>query len=514
MEVWFVLLVSLCLCLTIRAFFNLLSSSRPTLLLPPGPPRIPIVTNLLFLRRSILEIESLLRDLRARYGPIFTLPVTSRPLIYIADHSLAQQALVQNGAIFSDRPGPAIATKVFSCDQHDINSAFYGPTWRALRRNLTSEMLHPTRIKSFSGSRKWVLDILINRLKSDAGSSNSIKLIDHLQYTMFCLMGFMCFGEKLDEEQIKDIDDVQRRVIMSFNRFRVLDFWPRLTSILFFKRWQEMLQTKKERENLFTPLIRARKKAKEERMNRVKSSEELAVPYVDTLLELEWPVEKRKLEESEIVAISSEFLSGGIDSTATTLHWIMANLVKHPHIQERLVEEIRDVIGERKGKELKEEDLNKLSYLKAVILEGLRIHPPAHFVIPHAVTEDVVLNDYLIPKNGIINVLLAEMGRDPKVWEKPMEFRPERFLNSENNYETFDITGSKEIKMMPFGAGRRMCPAYNLAMFHLEYFVANLVWNFQWKVSNSDDGGVDLSEKQEFTVVMKTPLQVQISPRF
>ncbi|XP_054793922.1 cytochrome P450 89A2-like [Prosopis cineraria] len=515
MEVWFIVLVSLCLCITIRSFCNILSFSRSTPL-PPGPPRIPIITNLLFLRRSILEIESVLRDLRSKYGPIFTLPVASRPLIYVADQSIAHQALVQNGAVFSDRPEAVFASKVFSCDQHDINSAFYGPTWRALRRNLTSEMLHPTRIKSFSGSRKWVVDILINRLKSDSESGNPIKLIDHLQYAMFCLLAFMCFGQKLDEKQMKEIEDVQRRVVMSFNRFRVLDFWPRITRILFHKLWQEMFQTKKERESLFIPLIRARKKAIEERLNRANednhSSDKLAMPYVDSLLELEWPLEKRRLEESEIVSICSEFLSAGIDTTATTMHWIMANLVKYPYIQERLVEEIRDVIGDREEKQVREDDLNKLSYLKAVILEGLRRHPPTHFVIPHAVTEDVVLNGFLIPKSGTINFLVAEMGRDPKVWENPMEFKPERFLNGKNNYEAFDITGSKEIKMMPFGAGRRICPAYNLATFHLEYFVANLVWNVEWKVS--DDGDVDLSEKQEFTVVMKNPLQVHASPRF
>ncbi|KAI9127689.1 hypothetical protein K1719_000682 [Acacia pycnantha] len=198
------------------------------------------------------------------------------------------------------------------------------------------------------------------------------------------------------------------------------------------------------------------------------------------------------------------------DNTATALQWITANVVKYPNIQERIVEEIRDVIDDRADqKEVKEEDLNKLSYLKAMILEGLRRHPPAHFLVPHAVTEDVVLNGSLIPKNGIINFLVAEVGRDPKVWEDPMEFKPERFLSSKNKCEAFDIKGNKEIKMMPFGAGRRMCPAYNLAMFHLKYFVANLVWNFEWRVSNDGDD-VDLSEEFEFTVVMKNPLQVHI----
>ncbi|KAE9617673.1 putative cytochrome P450 [Lupinus albus] len=194
----------------------------------------------------------------------------------------------------------------------------------------------------------------------------------------------------------------------------------------------------------------------------------------------------------------------------------MANLVKHPHVQQRIVDEIREVMAvsdKEEKEEVHEEDLEKLPYLKAVVLETLRRHPPTHFLLPHAVSEDVVLNGYLVPKKGSVNFMVAEIGRDPKVWEDPMAFKPERFLNEDGSGvdQGFDITGSKEIKMMPFGAGRRICPAYNLGMLHLEYYVANLVWNFDWKVSNGGD--VDLSEKEEFTFVMKNPLEAHISPR-
>jgi len=251
------------------------------------------------------------------------------------------------------------------------------------------------------------------------------------------------------------------------------------------------------------PLIRSRKQKQKQKQGK----EEGVASYIDTLWDLQLPEEKRKLNEEELVTLCNEFLNAGTDTTSTALQWIMANLVKYPHVQERLVDEIREVLGEREEREVKEEDLQKLPYLKAVILEGLRRHPPGHFVLPHTVTEDVVLNDYVVPKNGTVNFMVAEMGWDPKVWEDPMAFKPERFMNDEG----FDITGSKEIKMMPFGAGRRICPGYNLALLHLEFFVANLVWNFEWKVPAGGD--VDLSEKQEFTVVMKNPVQVHLSPR-
>ena len=231
---------------------------------------------------------------------------------------------------------------------------------------------------------------------------------------------------------------------------------------------------------------------------------------MDTLLDLQLPEEKRKLEESGIVTLSSEFLSGGTDTTATSLQWIMANLVKSPQIQAKLFQEIKHVIGKEK-ENVEEEDLDKIPYLKAVILEGLRRHPPGHFVLPHAVTEDITLEGYVIPKKGSVNFMVSHMNWNPKIWEDPMEFRPERFLMNNNNGEAFDITGSREIKMMPFGAGRRICPGYGLAMLHLEYFVANLVWNFEWKAVEGDE--VDLSEKQELTTVMKNPLQVLIYSR-
>ncbi|MFS8028060.1 putative cytochrome P450 [Helianthus anomalus] len=100
------------------------------------------------------------------------------------------------------------------------------------------------------------------------------------------------------------------------------------------------------------------------------------------------------------------------------------------------------------------------------------------------------------------------MSWDPNVWDEPMEFKPERFLV---NDDVFDITGSKEIKMMPFGAGRRICPGSSLAFLHLEYFVANLIWYFHWTVL--EGYSVDLSKNDDQAVVMKNPLRARISSR-
>lgn len=345
-------------------------------------------------------------------------------------------------------------------------------------------------------------------------------MVNHFQYAMFCLLVLMCFGDKLDEEQIKQIEESQRRGLLSFGKFNYLNFWPRVTRILFRKKWAEFLDIRKGQEQVLVPLIRARKQIKQEKGNKKEDDDEFVLAYVDTLLDMQLPEEeeKRKLEEGEIVSLCSEFLNAGTDTTSTALQWIMANLVKYPHVQEKLFQEIQGVVvgigaggGEVMQEEVKEEDLQKMPYLKAVVLEGLRRHPPGHFVLPHSATEDIVVGGYLVPKGSNVNFMVAEMGWDPKVWEDPMEFKPERFLMMSSEKEEFDITGSREIKMMPFGAGRRICPGIGLAMLHLEYFVANLVWKFQWKAVEGDE--VSLEEKQEFTIVMKHPLQAHLSPR-
>lgn len=324
---------------------------------------------------------------------------------------------------------------------------------------------------------------------------------------MFALLVLMCFGDRLDEDQIKQIERAQRDIILCYVKFNILNFFPRLSKIFMRRRWEEFFQIRQRHRDVLIPLIRARKKFKEDKKEY---QDGYVICYADTLLDLDLPSEKRKLNEDEMVSLCSEFLNGGTDTTSTALQWIMANLVKYPQIQQNIFMEIKRVMtDEEEEEEVKEEDLQKMPYLKAVILEGLRRHPPGHFVLTHAVTEDAFLEKYLIPKNGIVNFMVAEMGWDPKVWEDPMAFKPERFVNSEG--EVFDITGSREIKMMPFGVGRRICPAYGLAMLHLEYFVANLIWNFEWKAVNGDE--VDLSEKLEFTVMMKNPLQAQVFPR-
>ncbi|KAM0016876.1 putative cytochrome P450 [Helianthus debilis subsp. tardiflorus] len=498
METWFLILASLCLAIIITSLMFHKGDSKK---LPPGPSFFS--SHLLLLTNSLPDLQSTIRGLKSKYGPLVTLSIVSHPSVFIGSHSLAHQVLIPKGNTSSDRP------KFFPL--HGISTASYGPNWRAFRHNLASGFLSGSHVKSYSWARKWALQRLIGQLQVQQEGVGTIKVIDHIHLAMFRLSVLMCFGEKLDDHRVNDIASINGGLLSLVDSmmFNVIFVSPLLAKILFGNKWKKLDKLRSDQNQLLIPLIKSRKEAADTERN---------VAYIDTLLKLQLPEDDRKLTETEMVSMCGEFLLAATEATSNALQWIMANLVKHPIIQSKLYDEIVAVVGPppppgARGVELEsgitEENLKKIPYLKAVVLEGLRRHPPAHLVLPHRVTEQVELQGYKIPKGATINFMVAEMGWDPEVWEEPMEFKPERFLV--NDGVVFDIGGSKGIKMMPFGAGRRICPGADLALLHLEYFVANLIWYFHWSVA--DGYRVDLTEKVRFTVVMKNPLQAKISSR-
>jgi len=320
----------------------------------------------------------------------------------------------------------------------------------------------------------------------------------------------MCFGERLDEATVRAIAVAQRELLIYRSRkMAIFSFLPSVTKHLYRDRLQTVHAMQRRKKDLFVPLINARREYRK-RGGEPKKESTFEHSYVDALLDIKLPEEgNRPLTDNEMINLCSEFLDAGTDTTSTGLQWIMAELVKNPAIQEKLYKEISATKGDDQD-EVSEEDVHKMPYLEAVVLEGLRKHPPAHFVLPHKAAEDMEVGGYLIPKGATVNFMVAEMSRDEREWEKPTEFVPERFLPGGAG-EAVDVTGNREIKMMPFGVGRRICAGLGIAMLHLEYFVANMVREFEWQEVPGEE--VDFAEKNEFTVVMKKPLRPRLVPR-
>lgn len=168
-----------------------------------------------------------------------------------------------------------------------------------------------------------------------------------------------------------------------------------------------------------------------------------------------------------------DMFAAGTETTHITLEWAMAELVLNPSKMQKLQDQVRSV-APGGGKMVKEEELCQMSYLKAVIKETFRLHPPVPLLLARELLEDCPVQGYNIPKKTRLFVNAWAIGRDPKCWEAPLEFRPERFMDS-----AVDFTGN-DLRFIPFGAGRRICPGSTFAVASVELALANLMHRFDW----------------------------------
>ncbi|KAI0495184.1 hypothetical protein KFK09_025334 [Dendrobium nobile] len=473
--------------------------------LPPGPRGWPVVGNLFQIILQNRPFIYIVRDLRRVYGPIFTLRMGQRTLIIISSSDLIHSALIRHGPLFSSRPPDSPTRLLFSSGKCTINSAPYGPLWRSLRRNLVSEIVSPTRVRSFSWVRDWALRLHLSRLRA---SRPVVHLMPHCRLTICSILACICFGAKVPEEKVREIEEVLKDIMMMTTP-KLADFLPALTP-LFRGQIKEARRLRERQMECILPLVRARREFVESGGRRGGGAmewemvSEVGEAYVDSLLVKE--VEgKGRLGDEELVTLCSEVMSAGTDTSATAIEWAMMHLVIDQSAQERLYDEVKMTEGR-----ITEEDVEKMPYLSAVVKETLRRHPPSHFVLSHAATRDAELGGYRVPAAASVEFYTAWLTEDPDLWKCPEEWRPERFMEGGEGWET-DVTGTKGVRMMPFGVGRRICPAASLGMLHVQLMLANMVREFKWVAPPGEK--VDTTETFAFTVVMKNSLRAVIHER-
>jgi cytochrome P450 len=211
-----------------------------------------------------------------------------------------------------------------------------------------------------------------------------------------------------------------------------------------------------------------------------------------------------------------EMIFRGTDTVAVVIEWVLARMVMHQEVQARVHEELDRVVGRRKA--VTESDAASLVYLQAVIKEVLRLHPPGPLLSwARLATSDVDVGGFLVPAGTTAMVNMWAITHDPAVWSEPAEFRPDRFLAGPSRDHAaaaaeFSITGS-DLRLAPFGSGRRSCPGKSLAIATVGFWVATLLHEFEWMPPSSDGHGVDLSEVLGLSCEMAAPLEARLRPR-
>ncbi|KAL0312791.1 UNVERIFIED_CONTAM: Flavonoid 3'-monooxygenase [Sesamum radiatum] len=202
--------------------------------------------------------------------------------------------------------------------------------------------------------------------------------------------------------------------------------------------------------------------------------------------------------EAQIKAMLINILVGGTDTSSTTIEWVMAELLCHPKVMEKVQNELNEIVG--LNNIVEELHIPKLEYLDAVLKETLRLHPIGPFLTPRTPSQTCTIGGYTIPKDSAVFLNVWSIQRDPLAWENPLEFKPERFLG---NTTKWDFSGNN-FNYMPFGSGRRVCAGLPLAERMIRYVLASLLHSFEWQLPVGEK--LDMSDKLVLALRKKIPL--------
>ncbi|CAN1283074.1 Licodione synthase [Linum perenne] len=300
------------------------------------------------------------------------------------------------------------------------------------------------------------------------------------------MMGIRASGTEGEAEVARGL---ARDVSRIFGEFNVSDFvwFMRKWDIQGFKRRSEDIRRRFD--NLLEGIMTEREKVRKPRV---------AVDFLDLMLDvIEDEAAEFKLTRDHFKALALDFFTAGTDSTATSLEWALSELINNPKVLQKAREEIDRVVGPTRLVE--ESDSPNLVYINAVIKEAFRLHPTSPMITRKCVQESEI-GGYRIPLNSTLFVNMWSIGRNPKYWDDPLEFRPERFMDNH-----VDIKG-QHYELLPFGSGRRLCPGMALALQELPTTLAALIQCFDFEVVGpagkivKGEKPVDMSERPGLTV--------------
>lgn len=189
--------------------------------------------------------------------------------------------------------------------------------------------------------------------------------------------------------------------------------------------------------------------------------------------------------------LKQDFFVAGTHTTTTVTECTMMELLKNPDIMKKIQDELEQVVG--LNNIVEESHLPNLPYLDATIKETFRLHPTLPLLVTRSPNKSCKVDKYTVPKGSNVFLNVWAIQRDPKYWDNPLEFNPNRFLNHDGTTNTkFDYNGLNT-NFLAFGAGRRRCPGVPLSEKMLMYLLASLLHSFNWTLPDVKEH--EMSEK-------------------
>ncbi|KAI3774369.1 hypothetical protein L1987_48921 [Smallanthus sonchifolius] len=396
------------------------------------------------------------------FGPLISLQFGKHLVVVASSPEAAMGILKTQDRLLSSRIVPT-AFQQASLLPHSLIWSECNPTWKSLRTLCRAELFSAKALEAHSSLRQEKLGNLLDFLRRKQGQV--IDAEDVVFTTLFNTLSSIIFGKDLldfkEEHGTQDELKESLRTIIEYGG-RVKDlgsFFPML-----------------ERFDLH-----GIRKGTMKEFNK-------AFAYWEDII-----------EERRVQVNSSTWSS---EQAQSFLDRMLENGFSNNQINQMVMIE-EDMKKEFNSDQITNSEISKLTYLQACTKENFILHPSVPLLLPHMAAETCEVMNYSIPKNAKIFVNVWAMGRDPKLWNDPLSFNPERFIDSKMDFKGPDF------ELLPFGSGRRICPGLPSGIKSVEFLLASLVREFDWAIPNGEDPStLDMDDKFGIALKRKTPLNL------
>ncbi|KAF8018592.1 hypothetical protein BT93_H3473 [Corymbia citriodora subsp. variegata] len=464
--------------------------------LPPGPTPWPVVgcaPAMLHNKPVFRWIHRLMKEMNTE---IACIRLGSTHVIPIICPKIGQEFLRKQDSVFASRPVTMASGRVSSGYLTTVLSP-YGEQWKKMRRVLVSEVVCPARHKWLHDKRAEEADNLVkyvfNLCKTSGHQVNLRTIARHYcgNVTRRLMFNKRYFGKgrqdggpTIDEEQ--HVDAIFNALHYLY-AFCVSDYFPFFVRLDLDGHEKEVKESVKTLGRLHEPIISERIKRWRDDLSSGGNKKE-PQDLLDVLIMLKDSQGKPLLTPQEEIMIEA------VDNPSNAVEWAMVEMINQPELLKKATEEIDRVVGMERL--VQESDIPQLNYIKACAREAFRLHPIAPFNVPHVAMSDTVVAGYHIPEGSHILLSRVGLGRNPKVWDEPLKFKPDRHITSD---QVEVMLTEPDLRFISFSTGRRGCMAATLGTTMTVMLLARLIQGFSWskpsKLSsiNLAEGKNDLS---------------------
>ncbi|WCJ40680.1 Cytochrome P450 82A3 [Euphorbia peplus] len=434
-----------------------------------------------------------------KYGPIFSIRLGIHRAIFISDYKIIKDRYTNaNDIQIFSRPY-VTQTKLIGYNGSSFAFAPYGPFWRNMRKLVAIKLLCNSRIKMLNHIMESEINYLLKDLYNHC--NEKIDLGERFNCMTLNIITRIVAGKRVfdgNDHTSRPFSKIIREFVDSAAQIVPGDVIP-------FIGWFDIKGVVKSMKTLSDEAaLIVDAWIEEHKLNRNKNEDEK--DFIDVMLSEVTDDEAMGLDQATIIrGTTITMISGGMDTTSITLTWILSNLLNNKKVLDRCQEELDLKVGRNRWVQVG--DIEKLEYLSAAIKESFRLNFPGPIGTPKEVEEDCYISGYFVPKGTWLFMNVWKLHRDPNIWSNPDEFIPERFLTEKSHV---DFMGNN-FEFLPFGAGRRICPAINFAMQIIHLTVARLLQGFNITTPNNEP--VDMTEGQHIIMAKEYPLEVVLTPR-